>query len=415
MNLIESSEPDIVIMPLYMKFWNAEDLIRHLLLRGSCPQFILVSNESAPNIGYSATEKVACIFTEEELTTENLINAISDIGTQVEDDVYAFEKKQFPRVQHSLELMELLTDLGSFRFNEAQSHFGRLKVGTTNCWLLLGAPMDENYDLRDFNFFTHISSLEEAFENIINDLESITPIEISVYRENNLCILLEENASVAFSWNHIISVINQNLNQAKLPSLLFELSDRPAPLEQWSILCKTLMRLRDIRFFYSPPYMQPKQVESYYKKVEKNEIHETCSSISLSFKKNDRKVLEKSFEKLENIVSRSMSHDIFSYVMTQFSVIYTKIQNNFGIGRDFSTEYSYFKNVHEAFSRVKTVYLELFSQIATLSSTMSPFVIKACSYINQNLNDDLTLDTVAEYVHISPGHLSRSFKQETGF
>ena len=37
MNLIESTKPDIVIMPVYMTFWDAEALINNLLLKGNCP------------------------------------------------------------------------------------------------------------------------------------------------------------------------------------------------------------------------------------------------------------------------------------------------------------------------------------------------------------------------------------------
>ena len=33
MSLIESTQPDLVIMPAYMNFWNAEDLINYLLPR----------------------------------------------------------------------------------------------------------------------------------------------------------------------------------------------------------------------------------------------------------------------------------------------------------------------------------------------------------------------------------------------
>lgn len=50
MSMIESSRPDIVIMPSYMNFWNAEDLINYLLPRGISPQFILMQEEDEPRL-----------------------------------------------------------------------------------------------------------------------------------------------------------------------------------------------------------------------------------------------------------------------------------------------------------------------------------------------------------------------------
>ena len=42
MNMIQQLKPHIVIMPQYMVFWNAEDLINRLTQRGIRAQLILV-------------------------------------------------------------------------------------------------------------------------------------------------------------------------------------------------------------------------------------------------------------------------------------------------------------------------------------------------------------------------------------
>ena len=39
----------------------------------------------------------------------------------------------------------------------------------------------------------------------------------------------------------------------------------------------------------------------------------------------------------------------------------------------------------------------------------------AQEYIRQNIKEDLTLEKIAEYVHLSSSHFSRIFKKETGY
>ena len=69
--------------------------------------------------------------------------------------------------------------------------------------------------------------------------------------------------------------------------------------------------------------------------------------------------------------------------------------------------------------------LDIYKLIADLSNSASTInhskanyddcVLEAKKYINEHLNEKLTVQTISEIAHISPSHFSRVFKQKTGF
>ena len=59
-----------------------------------------------------------------------------------------------------------------------------------------------------------------------------------------------------------------------------------------------------------------------------------------------------------------------------------------------------------------TEYCDLVNTYA--SGHYSPFVKKAVHYILLNLGNNLTLNEIAEKIHVNPSYLSRKFKEETG-
>ena len=76
MSLIESTQPDLVIMPAYMNFWNAEDLINYLLPRGICPTFLLLNDEPGLSLGAPVNSRVAAVFPTELPPQEDPFQAL---------------------------------------------------------------------------------------------------------------------------------------------------------------------------------------------------------------------------------------------------------------------------------------------------------------------------------------------------
>ena len=182
MSLIESSKPDVVIMPFYMTFWNAEDLINYLLPKGMAPLFILLGGGIGPKLSQAAASRVVAILPEELPPEQDLTAALQTAARSVlRAGREEAEPPHNPTVQHSLEVMELLMGLIPPGIGEAQKRFGRLKVGGSDCWLLLGAP--RSIQREPFNFFLHLEELESAFSRLKTVLLPLGSCELCIYQE----------------------------------------------------------------------------------------------------------------------------------------------------------------------------------------------------------------------------------------
>lgn len=417
MSLIESVHPDIVIMPVYMNFWNAEDLINYLLLRGTVPRFILLSDNGAPAPSGAAASWVTTVLSHELPTEAQLLRALQSTSVQLaEEDVPSPDasSQHNPSVQHSLEIMELLMGLIPLQTGEAHRQFGRLRVGGRDCWVLLGTPRCQTGE--SYNFFAQINSLETVFTRLTKLLEPLGPCELCIYRESNLCILLADGQRQEPDWDCLTKRINQVLAAFGTPTLLFEISDVPLPLERWHSQCQELLRLRQVRFFYSPSYLQPKTQRAYQIPVTQTQIHDKLSSLTLALQGRRRQEAAAVLQSLEEMVSHSLSQDLYSFVTTQLTVQYSRLRYSYGLkdtDDDLALRFRQFSNVQEVFAVFSGLFMALYDQLEQIGGT-NPIVAEVCGYINQNLSEPLTLEIVAEHVHVSPTYLCRLFKRETG-
>ncbi len=415
MSMIESSHPDIVIMPNYMSFWNAEDLINYLLPRGICPHFIILQEEDEPASFGPATALVAVFLPTSMPSEKQLFRALEDMAWRKEQkSVVPVDQQSYnPAIQHSLEVMELLMGLTPIRTGSAQMEFGRLRVGRENCWVLICAP--KNAEQNRFNFFTQFNNLELVFSRLDTFLAPLGRSEICIYRESNLCILLTAGTAMEPDWEGICGSINRLLTPLGMPELLFEISDSPQPFDRWPSLCRELLRLRDNRFFYSPLYLQPKIIHAYKTEVTQAQIHEQLSYLSLTIQNQQQDELLTCLGTLENMISHSLSQELHSFVSTQLIVLYSRLCYSYNLSHtdnDFrSTQYP---SVLESFDAFRRLFLGLHDQLSSLHGGSNRMIAEACSFINQNLAERLSLETVASHVHVSPTYLSRLFKKEIG-
>lgn len=416
MSLIESTQPDLVIMPAYMNFWNAEDLINYLLPRGICPTFLLLNDEPGLSLGAPVNSRVAAVFPTELPPEEDLLQALCAAAEQ-----HGRKKREPPAreqhdqaVQHSLEVMELLMGLIPPRTGEAQVEFGRLRVGRSDCWQLLGSPKPRNDE--PFNFFSQIDSLEAVLHDLFAVLEPVGKCELCVYRESNLCILLAEGQDEP-DWERLIGKINLALAPYSIPPLAFEISDVPLPIERWHSQCKDLLQLRHKRFFFSPPFLQPKTVRAYQSTATQGQVRDLLSVLSLALQNLARPQLVSSLGSLEALVCHDMSTDLYSFVTTQLSVQYSRLRYNFGLtGSDdeFALRIRQFSSAHEAFEAFRELFLKLYDQLCNENRSSNQLIIEVTSFINQNLGEEISLERAAGHVHINATYLSRLFKRETG-
>lgn len=412
MSLIEATAPDLVIMSAKMVFWNAENLINHLISQGVCPCFLLLCDEPL-EIGDAAKSKVASVLPETTFTKQQLLDALRQAENKIDTENRKESRPVNGAVQHSLEVAELLMGLAPLQTQAAQQKYGRLEVGRKNCWLLLGAP--DPASPIECNYLSDLNRLEDLMQALTILLRPLGACEICVFRETNLCILLEEQSGTVPDWDLWLGRINSHLEAVNLQPLQFEISDTPLPLEQWHGSCRELMRLREMRFFFSPLYIQPSTKEQYRKFISHDQIHSGLSSLSLALQTCEPVCIQEALAKLEAMVCSSLSRDVYSLVSSQMVLQYSNLCYSLQLDPQQQPEYSFqfrqFSSISEFFSaywkKVANV-LELAERNASSNAT----VAKVCQYIQQHLSENLNLELLAKQVFVSPSYLSRLFKKE---
>lgn len=410
MSLIEATAPDLVIMSAKMVFWNAENLINHLISQGLCPCFLLLCDEPL-EIGDAAKSKVAAVLPETTFTKQQLLDALQLAEAKIDTEGRNENRPVNSAVQHSLEVAELLMGLAPLQTQEAQQKYGRLEVGRKNCWLLLGAPASPI----EYNYLSDLSRLEELMQALTILLRPLGACEICVFRETNLCILLEEQSGTVPDWDLWLSQINDHLEAVNLQSLLFEISDTPLPLEQWHASCRELMRLREMRFFFSPLYLQPRTKEQYRKFISHDQIHSGLSGLSLALQTCEPSRIQSALTELETMVCSSLSRDVYSLVSSQMVLQYSNLCYSLQLDPQQQPEYSFqfrqFSSVSDFFGAYWKKVANVLEQVKKNASPNAT-VAKVCRYIQQHLSEDLNLELLAKQVFVSPSYLSRLFKKE---
>ena len=249
MSLIESLHPDVVIMPVHMTFWNPEDLINYLLPRGICPRFVLLSDGSEAVIEGAAAVKVQQLLPDAMPSDAMLLHAVEEAGRLQKHETGAVRPPENEYVQHSLEVMELLMGLVPVGTGSAQQQFGRLHVGSQDCWILLGSQPDGQPGP---GLSSDYAALESFFAELTELLRPLGNTDICIYREQNLCILLAGGQDAEPDWALWAGKINALAAHHALGQMTFDISDVPLPLPQWHNQCRQLLELRKLRFFFSP-------------------------------------------------------------------------------------------------------------------------------------------------------------------
>ena len=308
-------------------------------------------------------------------------------------------------VQHSL------VPVGT---GSAQQQFGRLHVGSQECWLLLGSRPDGQQSL---GFSSDYAALESFFSDLTDLLQPLGNTDICIYREQNLCILLAGGQDAEPEWALWAGRINALAARHALAPMVFDISDVPLPLSQWHNQCRLLLELRQQRFFFSPLCLQPKMAFSYCVPVTQQLLHEKLSALSLSMQYARQAEALAILDELQSIVSHSMSNEICSFVMTQITVQMYSLSGSFGVDPTVAplllgTQRP--STVEALFAVCREQMTALFSNIRNLRTAPNSAVDELCRYVAQNLAEPLTLTAAAEYVHMNPAYLSRVFKKETG-
>ncbi len=413
MPLIESVRPDVVIMPAFMTFWNASDLISNLLIRGICPLFILISEDGGLSYGSAIDSKIVSIISP-EIEGSSVLAALEKAERM--QDAAAPQQKNSQHEQilrHSMDVMNLLTGMIPLSLAELQMEYNRLRVGRQDCWIILAAPeiTDQSNSL-----LYRIDTLADLFLKLFQTLDDFGDAELCVYQEKNLCILLA-NDSTEPDWGVLIQKVSRDLASFGLAPYVFQLSDNPLPLAGWHDACQNLLSLRSKRYFFSPLYLQPKMLASYKASVSQEDLLGQLSEISASVQNLNRDQLIHAFRTLESMVKRSLSQDVCSMVFTQLAIIYNRLIHQFSLQqqeKNILLPSSNANDLHSQFRLFEERYLQLYEMISSDTTSNSKLILDLQNYIDQHLQDKLSLNELADHVHMNQSYLSRLFREKTG-
>lgn len=414
MSLIESLHPDVVVMPVHMTFWNPEDLINYLLPRGICPAFVLLPDGTETSIEGAASVKICGILPDSMPSEAVLLHAVEEAWQAQQHAAGPVRPAENKYVQHSLEVMELLMGLAPVGTGSAQQQFGRLHVGSQDCWLLLGSHPDAQ---QRFGLMADCTMLEAFFRDLTALLRPLGNTDICIYCEQNLCILLAGGQEDEPDWTAWAGRINELAERHGIGAMNFDISDVPLPLAQWHNQCRQLLALRQQRFFFSPLCLQPKMAFAYRVPVTQQLLHEKLSALSLCMQNARQTEALAILQELQNLVSHSMSDEICSFVMTQLTVQMHSLCSSFGadpVSTPVLLGTQRPATVEALFAACREQMTALFESIRNLRSASRTPIEDVCRFIAQNLAEPLTLTAAAEHVHMNPAYLSRIFKKETG-
>lgn len=69
-------------------------------------------------------------------------------------------------------------------------------------------------------------------------------------------------------------------------------------------------------------------------------------------------------------------------------------------------------SIYQLETLMKGLLEDIHTQMFDSKNQLSPIIEKAIAYINLHFPDNLSLEIIADYVHVNPSHLSRTFKKE---
>lgn len=133
MSMIESSRPDVVIMPVYMSFWNAEDLINYLLPRGAAPAFVLLEEEAEAFPPGTAAAQVAAVLPTHVPTERQLLKALDKVDALQ-------ERRKASLAQAPPHLQNAEEGLSSLQFTSVSDAFSAFQALFLNLFSQMGDP-----------------------------------------------------------------------------------------------------------------------------------------------------------------------------------------------------------------------------------------------------------------------------------
>lgn len=435
--LIQSTKPDILITDIRMPFMNGLELSR--LVKQEFPNIKIIVLSGFDEFEY-AKEAINIGITEylvKPISSAALLEAVNRVKSIIEEEQ---EQKQY-YIDYKKEQFE------SEKIAR-QNFFGRLVSGNHPVSELLNEGNKINLDLVAtqynillFQLFTNLES--QGYSAEINMMTAKLEKIVEKYPE---VVMIERGAEgIAFIFKNseekrIDEIISPFIEEVK------QEVEKESKLEYFGGLGVTVERLSDLKrcfekanHAYAYRYLREGSAIILEEDVKQETVVDDDLELSsLNVKKLEKKILERFIntglksevsdfvdEYFDTLGKKNIQSMLFrQYVTMDMYIITAAMLEEIGyepqelVERcgDFKTMAPVFVTVEETKKYIKTVIETAIELREAVSKKKYSILLKdAQEYIQQNFqNENISLNTVAASVNLSPNHFSTIFSQEVG-
>ncbi len=421
-SMIEKLRPNIVIMPQYMTFLNAADLIRNSQSKCLNTQFILYyDNLQSFEMNFLYSSAVSSGLKRSELQLNHILDALDKAGEDWDRNFKQDFKPQTLNFDNWLEqqasLSELITGVNSSKDTEIKLPDFPEAIKKP-CWLLLISTSNDTP--AEFSLYSNLNRSRMLAQKLNDFFYSYQGGILCMLHQDEACILLSSSVIKNYNQFHDFpEQLNHALRPINFPPVLIDVCERPVNVHDWHKAYQELRELHQNRFFLGdiplllPSMIKKPDMQPLYTKV-KLLIEDLCNAV---YSLSETQILA-SIDALFDQIQHSLSYELLSYTWNQLLLRYSMFVQNYGLSEEeYSSKLTNKRNrslvqYHEASNKM---YTDLLLGIKQISDDKNIIVKKAIAIIKEDLQTQYTLTSIAQAIHVSPSYLSRLFKKETGY
>lgn len=263
-----------------------------------------------------------------------------------------------------------------------------------------------------------IFMIQEIVNNFL-DINNIDSININYHFNNIVSIVNYEKPLSIEQMEEVINIINYELDLNCNIVLGYPTSDLTDLFNMYQVESNLLKYGFIYGYGMVFQYDELEDFEDTHWSLEVDQQREVKSLIRAY---RIEKLKDKIDEIIRTMKNRGISYESCRNIILQISGIFLRICEEQDIritDIDEKNIYKYYKKINSLADYKEWLFtkLEMYKEKATTrnSDLNKNLIENVKDYIEENIDQQITLAEVAEHFHLSQGHLSRTFKEQTGF
>lgn len=426
LEIFQKTHPDIIMTDISMPLLDGLTLVKTLRNTGlNFKTILLTCHEDFHYAKEAISLNVEEYLVKYTLTEENLINVLQKLKLKIYEE--EFQKKSLYKysneIRHNKNFFKkkILSDIMENRIKSYETLHDKAFLYNILIpdreYKIIGIFID-NYenslkscaiDDSDLLEFSICNIIEEIFVDVKN---------ISLLPFDNFFILLYWDDTIEVRLKQVVIDKLRKVQLATNDILKIDVSICIGNTYDniWRIkeAILDIKRLRESYFYIEGNKFIDKQKE--FNLADVNTLYKKyCEGIKVLIENNEISKLAPAFDELfntiqENAFSPNNVRSLFNKLLVDLDFGLRKLDLNIGNTKVEGETYSQCKNHLLEGLQFYIKYLE-----DKINHSYSSDVKKVIEYVNNNLDKDISLETVASYIYKNSSYLSRMFKKETGF